>query len=382
MRLVADSGLWSTGPMRAAPPLVAVLEVSGAVLSWIVDESLDDRAVDMTFTDPSRADWLWRVVGESGHVALVSAADAIDGTDEQRIDLAGVDVAAGPLDALRRLALGHWMRRWWPASRRDGIPALDRALLDAEIALLTADAHGYFSDDTFDSDVAELLAPHADALVAHLRGGDPRVAGLVRAAAALGDDLGVDGPGWAQLSAALDDSGATLDLPSGRPDDYALAAGRGAGQRGATEIARGDASISWSAVPPGIFDAAESTVDWAITVADATVLALVRVAVLGPGQPAGIAVRLRSGSLSGAGELDADGRAVLPLADGRARPLTESAAWDHDWSVTSVAVGAPLPDAPETPETRERVRRWARARLDEPADDAFLAEIVAAEAAY
>jgi len=36
----------------------------------------------------------------------------------------------------------------------------------------------------------------------------------------------------------------------------------------------------------------------------------------------------------------------------------------------------------ETRETRERVRRWARARLDRPADDAFLAEIVAAESEY
>ena len=38
MRLVADSGLWSTGPPVAPSPLVAVLEVSGAVLSWTIDE--------------------------------------------------------------------------------------------------------------------------------------------------------------------------------------------------------------------------------------------------------------------------------------------------------------------------------------------------------
>jgi hypothetical protein len=36
MRLVADSGLWGTGAPPAPTPLVAVLEVSGAVLSWTI----------------------------------------------------------------------------------------------------------------------------------------------------------------------------------------------------------------------------------------------------------------------------------------------------------------------------------------------------------
>ncbi len=47
MRLVADSGLWGTGPGHepiAATPLVAVLEVSGAVLSWTVDDPPGDAA--------------------------------------------------------------------------------------------------------------------------------------------------------------------------------------------------------------------------------------------------------------------------------------------------------------------------------------------------
>ncbi len=384
MRLVADSGLWSTGPTRAAPPLVAVLEVSGAVLSWIVDEPPGAGAAEMTFTDLSRADWLWRVVGESGHVALVSAVDGAAPTTPapRSIDLAGVDVAPGSVDALRRLAVGHWLRRWWPASRQDGIPGLNRALLDVEVALLTVAAQGYFSDDTFDSDVAELLSPHGGALIAHMRGGDPRVLGLARAAVGLADEVGVDGPGWAELLSALEDSSLIADLPSGRPDDYALAAGGGGGPRGATEIARGVASISWSAVPPGIFDAGENTVEWSVEVADAAVLAVVRVAIIGPRRPAGVAVHLHSGTVSGVGALDADGRAVLPLVDARRQPVTESAAWDHDWSETSLAVGAPLSEATETPETRERVRRWARARLDRPADDAFLAEILAAESAY
>ena len=200
MRLVADSGLWSNGPSTVEAPLAAVLEVSGAVLSWTVDDPPGDARARITFTDLSRADWLWRIVGESGHVALVSA---VDGAAEapQSIELAGVDIAPGSVDPLRRLAVGHWLRRWWPASRLEGIAALDRALLDVEVALLTSGAQGFFTDDTLDSDVVELLAPHAPAFIAHLRGGDPRILDLVRAGAGLADEVGVDDTGWPELYA-------------------------------------------------------------------------------------------------------------------------------------------------------------------------------------
>ncbi|HYB80511.1 MAG TPA: hypothetical protein VED43_02425, partial [Mycobacterium sp.] len=99
----------------------------------------------------------------------------------------------------------------------------------------------------------------------------------------------------------------------------------------------------------------------------------------GPEPATGVTVQLRSGAVSGTGVLDADGRATFPLVDTQQRPVTESAAWDHDWSTTAVIIGA---DVAETRETRERVRRWARARLDRPASDAFLAEIMAAESDY
>lgn len=162
MKLLSDSGLWSTGPVVAPSPLQAVLEISGAVLSWTVDEPSTDPQI--TFTDVSRADWLWQVLGESGHHALASAVGDASPHDAQAVDLTGVHVLPGSLDPLRRLAFGHWLRRWWPASHRDGIAALDAALLDAEIAILTAGAEDFFSDDTFDSDVAEILRPHVAAL--------------------------------------------------------------------------------------------------------------------------------------------------------------------------------------------------------------------------
>ncbi|MCK8643634.1 hypothetical protein [Mycobacterium colombiense] len=379
MRLVADSGLWSTGPVdtAVATPLVALLEVSGAVLSWTLDDP-DDAAPHITFTDASRADWLWRLFGEAGHVAVVSALDGAAGRPRS-IELTGVELVAGSVAPLRRLATGHWLRRWWPASRQDGIAGLDRALLDVEVALLTAGAQSFFPDDTLDSDVTQLLAPHAAALIGHVRSHDSRIADLVRAGAELADEMGADGDGWSELIAALDDSSVIPRSPSDRREDYALAAGAGAGPPGAGAIARGVASIAWSGVPPAIFDAGENTVEWSIEAGGATVVAVVRAAVIGPDPATGIAVRLRSAAVDGTGTLDATGRATLPLEDGPGRALTESAAWGHDWSAASVVVGA---ETPESAETRARVRRWARARLDLPPRDAFLAEILAAESAY
>jgi hypothetical protein len=365
MKLVADSGLWSTGYLAAEPQLVSVLEVSGAVLAWTVDDPA--HVAQITFTDPNRADWLWRVLGEAGHVALAAAlAGRVPGAP---VELNGVDLRPESLEPLRRLALGHWLRRWWPASQRDGIVTLDGALLDAEIAVLTAGADEFFTDDTFDSDVAALLRPHTAALGAHLRGGDPRVAELLQGCSDLADEIGV-----------------AFDEPDGvalrRRDDYALAAGADRSGNGAGTIATGADSVNWGTVPPAIFDAAENTVGWRIEAADGSTNAVVRVELSGSGLAAGIAVRLRSGPLGGVGELDADGVATFPIVDDDHRPVAETVAWDHDWRSTTVAVGADPAGSAETPQTRERVRDFARSRLRGPATDAFLAEVLAAESDY
>ncbi|MDP7725868.1 hypothetical protein [Mycobacterium sp. TY814] len=366
-------------PVEAAQqplPLVAVLEVSGAVLSWIIDSAADPAdAVEVTIVDPARADWLWRVFGESGHVALLSSV-------EEPRELTGLRVAPGSMNPLHRLALGHWLRRWWPASQRDDIPTLDRALLDTEVALLTVGAQDFFSDDTLDSDVTGLLAPHAAALTGHARTSDSRVRDLVRAGAELADEVGLDGDDWADLSVALDDPESALSMPTGYRDDYALAAGAGAGPRSSAAIGQGVASINWGAVPPGIFDAAEDTVDWSVEAAGPAVVAVVRAAVIGPEPATDIAVRVQSGDVTGAAALDAGGRATVPLVDAQRRYLTESAAWNHDWPATSVVIGAPLAQTGEPREVRERVRRWVRARLEQPPQDAYLAEILASESSY
>ncbi|MGZ6777505.1 MAG: hypothetical protein ACXVGO_00770 [Mycobacterium sp.] len=363
MRLVADSGLWSTGPRMAPTPLVAVLEVSGAVLSWTIDE--ERGAAVLAFTDVARAEWLWRVLGEAGHSAIAAALDANQPPGAETIEVAGVGLLPGSVDQLRRLALGHWMRRWWPASHRDGIAALDDALLDTEIAVLTAGAQEFFADDTFDSDVTELLAPHAAALNALARGGDPRVVELVRAASELTDDVGI----------VVAEPGPVTP----RRDDYALAAGADRVARTAGAVATGTASLAWAAVPPGVFDAAEDTVGWQIEASDRETYAVVGVDLLGSASPRGIGVRLTSGSFSGFGVLDGRGQARFPMVDAQDQSVPEAAAWNHDWKPTTVTVGAPVE---ESALTRQRVRDFARARLTTPAGDAFLAEILATESDY
>ncbi len=297
MKLSAESGLWSTGPLPAPTPLVAVLEVSGAVLSWTVDE--DPGAAAITFTDLARADWLWRVLGESGHSAVAAAVDGRVPDDAQTIDVNGVGLLPGSVDQLRRLALGHWMRRWWPASHRDGIVALDGALLDAEIALLTSAAQDFFADDTFDSDVAALLAAHSAALNELVRAGDPRVVELVRSASELTDDVGI----------VLAEPAATAP----RRDDYALAAGTERSQTSSGVVASGTGSLNWAAVPSAVFDAAENTVDWLVEASASIANGTVAVALLGLGSPEGVAVRLHSGDFSGVGVLDGRGQASFPL---------------------------------------------------------------------
>lgn len=372
MKLLAESGLWSTGPTVSPAPAVAVLEVSGAVLAWTVDDSSDVAAVRIAFTDVLAAEWLWRLIGNTGHATVIQALDGR--TPGEGVEVGGVDLLPEPVNDLRRLALGHWLRRWWPASVRDGIAGLDHSLLDGEVALLTSAAQDYFADDTFDSEVVELLGPHRSALLAHERSGDPRVVDLVRACTELAFEVGA----W--------DSSEWLEEPEDsavrRRDDYALAAGAESGGSTASAIAGGVGSVNWTAVPPGMFDAADGTIEWSIDMAGEAAVAVVGVALLGRASPIGIPVGVSSGTVGGAGVLDADGRATLSLTDDGRLALAEGPAWNHDWSTTTVRVGADLPEPVEAAEIRQRIRAFARRRLASPGADAFLAEILAAESDY
>jgi hypothetical protein len=360
VKLVADADAWVIGPTVSDVPAVALLEVSGAVLEWTVDDPNRAAATRMTVLDITAADWLWRVVGPDGHAAIVAG-----------VELADVDYRPEVLEPLRRIAIGYWLRRWWPQSSRDGIVPLDGALLDGELALLVNAAQEFFTEDTFDSDVDGLLAPHQRALLELEQDGDPRVVDVVRRCADVADETGA----WSTDLAVS---------PAGRRDDYALAAGRDA-DRDPGSIAGGVESVDWVAVPAGTFDAAEHTIDWSIHSAGSAVFATVHVAMIRGASARGIGVRLQSGALHGAGVLDANGTAALALVGEEGRELTEIRAWDHDWSNTSVVVGADghrTVDPVAAAALRQRIRDFARARLAVPGPDAFLTEIVAAESDY
>lgn len=361
MRFIAGDGLWQTGPPVAPPPAVAVLEVAGAVLAWTVDDPA--APVQITFTDITAADWVWRVTGTAGHVALLEALHGTPADAGVTVDLPDLTLDPGALAPLRRLAMGHWLRRWWPASVGDAIVDLDAAVLDAEIAVLTAATQEFFAEDTLDSDIDSLLRPHRDTLLAYRLDGDPRVAELAEACAELAD--------W---TAAVDDAVPALR----RRDDYALAAGWDDVTHGWDDsttgpvIVGGSRTIAWTTVPPAVFDAAEGNVDWSVhTDRTGAVVASVRTAVRG--SAAGIEVRLRCADITAAGVLTADGTATLPLE------ISESAAWNQDWTATELVVGSP--GTGEDRQLRDRIRELARSRLS-GTDDAFLAEVLAAESDY
>lgn len=366
MRFVADAGLWTTGAVPAPIPLTAVLEITGAVLSWTVDEP--DSGVHIAFTDVDRADWLWRVVGERGHSWVLTALGSAAGAAVEVPDVVFDDSACAPL---RRLAVGHWLRRWWPASSRDGIVDLDRALLDGELALLTARAEPFLADDTVDSDLAELLRPHVGALDALARQGDPRAQDLATACAELAAEVGVPP---AETADAVANAAVSRD-------QFALAAGAGRVGPGGVTVASGVDSVAWAAVPPGVFDAAEDTIGWRIEVEGATARAVVRVELAGTGS-AGIVVYIDSGAIAGSGVLDDAGEATVDLVEQSGSPASEDAAWNHDWRDTVVRLGTASAEAVESRQQRDRVRAFARQRLRRPAADAYLAEVLAAESDY
>jgi hypothetical protein len=371
VRIIAEGGLWTTGPAVDGAPAVAVLELAGAVLEWTVDDPAGAAATRITFTDVAAAEWLWRLVGPAGHSALI---DALDGpAPDASIDLPGVEVSTDAALALRRLAVGHWARRWWPVTLRDGIVGLDAALLDAELAVLTAQAQEYLDPDAMDADIAGLLRCHHTALRNLRRGGDPRIVAIVDTAAELADEAGVwDGA----------DIAAVPDVAAARRADYALAAGTGPGRATPLAVASGVQSLNWIAVPPGVFDAADETVDWRIETVGTNAVATVHVATIGAAPATDIEVRLESGDLSATGVLDADGVARLELVDAGQVPIPEGLAWNHDWASTTVSVGADLGDSAEATQARQRIRDYARSRLQRPGPDAFLAEILAAESDF
>jgi len=164
-----------------------------------------------------------------------------------------------------------------------------------------------------------------------------------------------------------------------RRDDYALAAGGDVDKSTQATIAAGIGSVEWSAVPSGSFDAAEDTVSWSIEAFDELVTAVVRVELSGPGSPKGIVARLRSGPFGGA--------AFFAPTGARCRLSSTRISNRSRNRLLGVIIGA-YRRGVSGPIRGSRRRRasgsadFARSRLASPADDAFLAAILAAESDY
>lgn len=326
-------------PVAGPPPLVQAVQARGAVLEWQVGGPCFPT---LTITDPAECDWLWRLIGERGHAAVIAhaagPAKLAEGAAAVAVD---VEWDGELLADLRRMAHGHWLRAWWPASPIDGVAALDGVLLHAELALSAADLDDVLADGADAVDGPELagLRAHAEGLRQRAGSLDPEVREVAHAALELMEEPAPERSGMWR-------------------DDYALVAG---GRRDADDdaIAAGTASHEWRGVPAGTLDSSESAVSWTLDAAE-TVELTVRAALVGGADATGIAVRATVGGLDVAGRLDAGGAAVLTV------DMDAADAWALDADDVDVRVGAvdPAGDGAETPDVRDRVRDFAATRLE------------------
>ncbi|MFF1672346.1 hypothetical protein ACFVWN_21685 [Nocardiopsis flavescens] len=330
------------GRPAAPPPFAsAVLDADGALLTWpdVTGPGLPDAHLD----DASAAQaWLWDLYGPGTARAVAAAGPA-----PLRVR-AAPGALARPLAAL---ALGHWAARWWPASRLDGVPALDPDLLGLELAALAHRCHRALPPD----EAADLLLEHRAGIGALLEEDPP---GLAAALAAVADAAGLDGEGVDALLGAAPPPAAPA-----RPDGYALAAGPGAPGPART-LARGHGANDWCRYPAGFVDAAEDAVSWTVLARGAARVVEVR-AVAGPLRPSAAARPVAEVAPSaGTAPL------LVPLApDGDAwagsAGLDLPATAVPDPRVAVLLPGFdPGPSGPGAAAARDRLRALAARRLD------------------
>ncbi|MGW6623603.1 hypothetical protein ACWF99_20460 [Nocardia sp. NPDC055002] len=349
----AEPGLLVIAPERAplvtdaAPGLdVLVLEVVGGHLSWSL---FDDESVPAAVLDDVDAaqDWVWAVYGEEVASALA---------DNRPGELTAAPARRASAAALRRLAYAHWASRWWPASTIDGIPALDPRLLVEEIGLLTAKCEMAVDGDDEPGTGSSIPGTQEDFGLSDST--DER--------RPLGESTG----------------------SRGRAQDYALAAG-GADSSDGLIVARGSGGWDWRRCPPGILDAGEHAVSWQVSRAGG--VSTVRVSVVAAPDcrrlvpehlrpHARVRVRLPDGTEHAPPGPDVE----MPLHlrgdawTGAARiPGTPESSPE----ITVFVPGVGPADPPEDESAaRDRIRRFARARLTEHTGDQRLsAETAAAE---
>ncbi|GAA5153623.1 hypothetical protein GCM10025768_23560 [Microbacterium pseudoresistens] len=222
-----------------APFAVALVEARGALLRW--DVLSDETHPDAVVWDAAAArDVLEEFYG-------VEVAEAVAGPTAATIP---VTPGSGTTSSgtARTLAMLTWARAWWPAGA--AVPALDPAILDAEIALATAAVEHLLDDDEA---VERALADAAGAEHA-LR----RVPALAAEAAQLSE----------MLAALAEDYGVDLDADTTGPvaaaprEEWALAAGGHAPSAG-IELGGGTAAVAWRDVPAQTV-AADVDARWAL----------------------------------------------------------------------------------------------------------------------
>lgn len=332
MRLAIHDDLWVLGdPVDAPAPLMLAVDATGAVLEWPLDAAAESLPV-VTLLDAGDADWMWRLIGEQAHTAILEAVAA---GQPAEID---ITINTAVCVGLHRLARVLWARAWWPASTVDGIPALSPTVLTAELAALADDLDAVLGD-RFDP-------------VAELAGCIPQELG------GLADDPDVEVRAVATRAAELlEDAGLSLGpAVTRRRHDFALAAH---GHRDADRpdvIASGAAAVQWQGVPAGVLDATEFPVRWSVE-ARGTVELTVEVAThpASTVSPRGIRVTATPPNHTPVhGDLGETGVVVLPLT------MSAQDAWSQDWRELVVTVGTAVT---EDAQVRARVRDHARRRL-------------------
>jgi hypothetical protein len=244
-------GDWPPHPERTA-----LLEARGALLAW--DVLADDLAPSARVHDPDlAADWLWEVYG-------AAAASILGGADEVTVP---ADGDWRVRDAGRVVAHLGWAEAWWPASPTAGVPALDPALLRAEVAVATGAVEHLLDDEDATERALAAIGPFT---------ADPAVDALAARLVALAEDYGV------VLAEAVVPSRST----------FALAAGGGDRSDGVTVLSGADA-VDWALVPQGVVDAAADA-QWSVVRRQGSTFLEV---VVSPGPRAGTPLAARFGQV-------------------------------------------------------------------------------------
>lgn len=199
---------WADAPESAR----AELPVAEGLLAFLAD---DPWAPPRIAADGA-ASWLVELLGEEAAALIAQRADAIP---EELLEPTELRLAAS------RLAVGAWVRHWWP--RTEPIPRTAILLADIELAVLATTC-------------AALAPPAVDptrhatglldliAALPQLTDPPPRIEHvLAQAVELMVRSLGVDDPLWGEYAALAARVAAGAPLVSAEQSDYALTAGGG-----------------------------------------------------------------------------------------------------------------------------------------------------------